>query len=77
VNRTAGASRLVFNDPGWIDTIAALGFVAASRLPIWLIVVFTIVMEVAVGLWIRDNLTLNVIQLLYPMDSILRWQQGG
>jgi hypothetical protein len=54
-----------------------LGFVAASRLPIWLIVVLTIVMEVAVGLWIRDNLTLNVIQLLYPMDSILRWQQGG
>jgi Protein of unknown function (DUF2585) len=54
-----------------------LGFFAASRLPIWLIVVLTILMEVAVGLWIRDNLTLNIIQLLYPLDSILLWQQGG
>lgn len=54
-----------------------VGFFLASRLPVWLIVVMTIVMEVAVGLWIRDNLTLNVIQLVYPLDSILRWQQGG
>jgi hypothetical protein len=54
-----------------------LGFFAASRLPIWLIVVLTILMEVAVGLWIRDNLTLNIIQLLYPLDSILLWQQSG
>ena len=54
-----------------------VGFVLASRLPVWLIVVLTIVMEVAVGLWIRDNLTLNIIQLVYPLDSILRWQQGS
>lgn len=54
-----------------------VGFFAASRLPVWLIVVLTLVMEVAVGLWIRDNLTLNIIQLLYPLESILRWQQGG
>ena len=53
-----------------------LGFLAASRLPIWLVVMLTILMEVAVGLWIRDNLTLNIIQLLYPLDSILLWQQG-
>lgn len=54
-----------------------LGFFTASRLPIWLVVVLTILMEVAVGLWIRDNLTLNIIQLLYPLDSILLWQQSG
>jgi Protein of unknown function (DUF2585) len=54
-----------------------LGFFAASRLPIWLVVVLTILMEVAVGLWIRDNLTLNIIQLLYPLDSILLWQRSG
>jgi hypothetical protein len=54
-----------------------LGFVAAARLPVWLIVTLTLVMEVTVALWIRDNLTLNIIQLLYPLEGILRWQQGG
>jgi hypothetical protein len=60
-------------DIGWMT----LGFFLASRLPLWLIVVLTIVMEVAVGLWIRDNLALNIIQLVYPLESILKWQQGG
>ena len=60
-------------DIGWMT----LGFFMASRLPVWLIVVLTIVMEVAVGLWIRDNLALNIIQLVYPLESILRWQQGS
>jgi hypothetical protein len=54
----------------------ALGFYLAARLPVWLIVTLTIVMEIGVAWWIRDNLTLNIIQLLYPLDSILRWQQG-
>ena len=55
----------------------ALGFFLAMRLPVWLIVTLTIVMELAVGYWIRDNLTLNIIQLLYPIEAILKWQQGG
>lgn len=55
----------------------ALGFFLAARLPVWLIVAATVVMEVAVGLWIRDNLTLNIIQLLYPVEAILKWQQGS
>lgn len=54
-----------------------LGFVLAWRLPIAVIVVATIVMEVGVALVIRDNLTLNIIQLIYPLDAILRWQQGA
>ena len=53
-----------------------LGFFAAWRLPILLIVALTIVMELGVAWWIRDNLTLNILQLLYPTEAVLRWQRG-
>ena len=60
------------------DILAMIaGFVAASRLPVRVVVVAVIVMELAVGYWIRDNLTLNIIMLLYPLDAIRTWQAGG
>lgn len=52
------------------------GFFLAARLPVWSIVTLTIVMEVGVAWWIRDNLTLNIIQLISPSEAILRWQRG-
>lgn len=53
-----------------------VGFLGAWRLPILLVIALTIVMEAGVAWWIRDNLTLNIIQLLYPSDAILEWQRG-
>ena len=60
------------------DTLMAiLGFVLASRLPVSCIVIIAVFLELFVGLSIRDNLTLNVINLIYPFEFISTWQLGG
>jgi hypothetical protein len=52
------------------------GFLLASRLRIWIVVVLALTMELVVGYLIRDNLTLNILMLIHPMDWIKRWQGG-
>jgi hypothetical protein len=53
------------------------GFMLAARLPVWATVAIALVLELFVGYMIRDNLTLNVIMLLWPLQSIRDWQAGG
>jgi len=55
----------------------ALGFLFAARTPWWASVAAVLVFELGILYLIRDNLTLNVIMLVYPFESILRWQQSG
>ncbi len=54
-----------------------VGFLAAYRLPVWSIIVTTAALEIFTGYMIRDNLTLNIVMLIYPFEWILDWQSGG
>lgn len=59
------------------DTLFCIcGFVLARRLPIAAAIALTVIMEVGVAYLIRDNLTLNIIMLLYPLAAIKAWQEG-
>lgn len=53
------------------------GFLLASRLPVAATIAVALVLEVGVGYWIRDNLTLNIITLLHPFEAIRSWQIGA
>ena len=54
-----------------------IGFLIARRLPVWTSVALVVVLEVAVGVIIRDNLTLNILMLVHPFEVVKRWQAGG
>jgi hypothetical protein len=60
------------------DVAACLaGFVIAAKLPWKASLAIFIAVELVLLLWIRDNLTLNVIMLVAPLDAIRRWQMAG
>ncbi len=54
-----------------------LGFLLARRLPLWAALLTVVVLELVPLAIIRDNLTLNVIMLLHPVDAIRTWQAGA
>lgn len=55
----------------------SIGFFLAWRLPLWATLLAIAVMEIGCALWIRDNLTLNIIMLLHPIPAIKAWQMAG
>jgi Protein of unknown function (DUF2585) len=59
------------------STAAAFGFVLARLLAVWQSILLIITTELVLGYMIRDNLTLNIIQLIYPSELISNWQGGG
>ncbi|WP_028746415.1 DUF2585 domain-containing protein [Rhizobium mesoamericanum] len=60
-----------------MDTVFMMvGFVFASRAPVALTVAIAIFFELLTGYLIRDNLTLNVLMLIWPVDAIKTWQSA-
>jgi len=66
----------VFNSLSDI-VFAGLGFLFAWRARLWVTVLVIIAMEVGTALWVRDNLALNIIMLVHPVDAIKAWQTAG
>jgi len=60
-------------DIGWM----VVGFYLAGRLPVWGSVALAAAFELFTLAMIRDNLTLNIVMLLWPVDAIVEWQGMG
>jgi hypothetical protein len=53
-----------------------VGFTLARWLPVRAILLVTLVMELGAAYAIRDNLTLNILMLVYEFPAIKQWQMG-
>ena len=54
-----------------------LGFWIANRVQVWVSVGCVIAVESVLALVIRDNLTLNIVMLIHPVEVIKQWQMGS
>ena len=73
---------LGYNGDSVINSLAdilwmILGFGIARRLPVWATVAVALAFEITTLLIIRDNLALNVLMLLAPIESVANWQSGA
>ncbi|MEY4916244.1 MAG: hypothetical protein RL616_157 [Verrucomicrobiota bacterium] len=53
------------------------GFLLASKVKPLVSLAAVAVMEIGCALWVRDNLTLNIIMLIHPVNVIKHWQLAG
>lgn len=54
----------------------SIGFIVARYVGLKLSILLFIAIELICLFWIKDNLTLNVIMLIYPIEGIKDWQLG-
>jgi hypothetical protein len=60
------------------DVLAMLaGFTLAWRLPPWATVALVVGLELFLAWAIHDNLTLNILMLVHPVEAVRQWQAGA
>jgi uncharacterized protein DUF2585 len=60
------------------DIVACIvGFLLAWRLPRAATITWVVLFELMLAFWIRDNLTLNILMLVYPIRAIKEWQAAA
>lgn len=57
--------------------LCGLGFWLAYQLGLRRSLLLLVVTEVVLLVWIRDSLLLNIIMLIYPIETLKAWQAGG
>ncbi len=55
----------------------SLGFLVASRLPALATLSIAVAFEVFMAIMIRDNLALNILMLIWPVEAVKTWQGAG
>src|SRR5687767_8654500 len=65
----------IFNSFGDILT-CIIGFMIAQRLGFKRSVLVFVATELVLILWIRDSLLLEILMLVYPIESLKAWQMG-
>lgn len=73
---------LGYNGDSVINSLADMiwmivGFGIARRLPVWATVAIAIGFELLTLIVIRDNLTLNVLMLVAPVEAVSNWQSAA
>lgn len=54
----------------------AIGFLVAMKFGMWRSLVFFLVVEIFLLIWIRDSLLLNILMLVFPLDGVKSWQMS-
>lgn len=55
----------------------AVGFIFAYKKSVWISVGLFLLLELSLLYFIRDNLTINIIMLIHPIEALKLWQAGG
>jgi hypothetical protein len=75
------AAALGYNGDSVLNSVSdvlmmCLGFLIARKVPLWASIALVVVLEIVPLFAIRDNLTLNIINLIAPNATIAAWQAG-